>query len=664
MLRCTAHVVTITSSTPSRLRTTTACRLFLPESTRAEREYEPDPDVGRERTRLAAELQRWQTASDEELARVALSDEIAKDIAVWASDTAEQRRAWRALSPAALQSAGGVTLTREADATVFSTGAQPPTDTYTVTVQPTISRVTAVQIEVLADPRLPAGGPGRASNGNLHLTEIRMVCRPRGASGGERQLEIARAFADFNQQGWSVAGAIDKNPKTAWGVHPQEGKSHQAVFVLAAPLTSADELELSIELEQSYPVGHLFGKFRVSVTGNESPAVSEAQPETLAVALETPHGERSAAQHALLARRIVLDRARAALSRLPSRRKVYAATTEFPPDGNFVPAKGPRAVHVLARGDIHSPLRPAEPGALSCVEDLQARFTLDNSRDEGERRAALARWLSARANHRTWRSIANRLWHYHFGRGLVRTPNDFGKMGDHPSHPELLDHLAVLLRDGGESLKAFHRQILLSSTYRQSSADRVEQAALDSEVKLLWRMPRRRLEAESVRDTILQLSGAADWKMGGPSAQHFTMKPGVHVTPIVNYKAFDVDSPASFRRSVYRFVFRTIPDPFLETLDCPDGSELTPVRGSSLTALQALAMLNNRFVVRQSVRIAERLESMSTERSEQIEWLWTATFARSPTEGEVAAVLEYAERHGMANACRFVLNTNEFLFVE
>ncbi len=303
------------------------------------------------------------------------------------------------------------------------------------------------------------------------------------------------------------------------------------------------------------------------------------------------------------------------------------------------------------------------PGALSCLPGLEVHFRLANPDDDGARRAALARWLSDPHNVLTWRSIVNRIWHHHFGRGIVATPNDFGRMGAAPTHPELLDWLAVHFRDQGGSLKQLHRLIVTSAVYRQSSRHRPDGARLDADNHFLGRMNRGRLDAESVRDAVLCATGKLDRRMGGPSIKQFVQGPGIHRTPKVDYQAFDVDSPGSYRRSVYRFLFRTLPDPFMDTLDCPDASQFTPVRSSSVTALQALAMLNDRFMVRQCEHFAARVARAGADLGKQIETAYLLALGRPPGPEETARLRAYARKHGMANVCRLILNSNEFLFV-
>jgi hypothetical protein len=409
---------------------------------------------------------------------------------------------------------------------------------------------------------------------------------------------------------------------------------------------------------------HLIGRPRLSATSAPDPAGVTAIPDAITAILTVPRGERADAQRIELAawiRQLQIDRELAAL---PEPRLVYCGTSQFEPDGSFAPAPQPRQVHILKRGNIFDPLDEAVVGALSCVSELPGELAPVDLADDGSRRAALADWLADSRNGPTWRSIANRLWQYHFGRGLVDTPNDFGKMGAAPTHPELLDWLASQLVAGGGSLKALHRMMVTSAAYRQESRYDSPAAQLDAENRYLWRMNRRRLDAESIRDAVLSLSGRLDTSMGGPSARQFIESPGIHVTPVVDYAAFSVDDPAGFRRSVYRFIFRTLPDPFMESLDCPDASQLAPKRTESVTALQALSMLNDRFVVRQSELLAERLASESPDLAAQVSRLFELALAREESAAEGELVCQYARLHGLANACRFILNSNEFMFVD
>jgi hypothetical protein len=347
---------------------------------------------------------------------------------------------------------------------------------------------------------------------------------------------------------------------------------------------------------------------------------------------------------------------------LPKPNLVYAAASFFKPEGRFTPAIEPRPVHVLARGEVTAPLEPAFAGALSAVSTLPARFEIADGSEEGARRAALADWIVDPANPLTWRSIVNRVWHYHFGKGIVDSPNDFGRMGMQPTHPELLDWLATEFRDRGGSLKWLHRLILRSAVYRQASEGNAEFETLDGSNQYLWRMNRTRLDAESVRDSILAVTGDLDLTMGGPSVEQFHFKDD-H-SPVYDYARFDVKSPESLRRSVYRFLVRSVPDPFMESLDCPDASLLTPKRNVTLTAIQALALLNDPVVISQSRRFAAVLREHSGELEEQIQFAYRRALGRAALPGETALLGGYAREHGLENLCRLIFNSNEFLFIE
>ncbi|HEX4144755.1 MAG TPA: DUF1553 domain-containing protein [Pirellulales bacterium] len=347
---------------------------------------------------------------------------------------------------------------------------------------------------------------------------------------------------------------------------------------------------------------------------------------------------------------------------LPAQQMVFAATHEFAPLGTLVPAEKPRPVHLLARGDVRSPQELMAPGAVATVPGPDASFALPNPDDEGQRRAALARWLADDSNVLVRRSIVNRVWHYHFGQGIVDTPNDFGRMGSLPSHPELLDWLARWFIDQGESVKSLHRLIVTSAVYRQVSTETPAAAKIDGGNRLLWHMNRGRLDAESVRDAMLAISGKLDPTMGGPSVQQFFFKDD-H-SPIYDYARFDVEDHRSFRRSIYRYIVRSVPDPFMESLDCADPSLLTPKRNVTLTAIQALTLYNNRFVLSQAQHLAQRLTQMHGEPAAQIEAAYRLCLGRAPTADETRALEAYVGRFGLASACRVIFNSNEFLFVD
>ena len=616
---------------------------------KVDRPFDLDPAVAIRRATLEASQREIPSRLDDPAIR--------GEMGPWLKSLEESIASWRPLTPEKVVSTAGTQPQILSDGSVLFGGTPPDKDTYQISGRAGAGMLTAIRVEVLADSSLPAGGPGRAPNGNLHLSEIRVKV-------GDQPATIARAVADFDQAGWEVGKAIDGNPASAWGIHPQQGKSHRAIFVLQEPVeVNSGTSSIEVTLDQLHGGSHLIGRPRISLSNDREPDLGSTLPGEILTIISTPSHERSPDQWRQLTRRYLEEKHARELAALPQAGKVFGVASQFAAIGNFKPAGGPREVRVLHRGDIHSPKAIATPGALGALADLPSRFELHDPGDEGARRVALAEWLVHRDNVLTWRSIVNRVWHHHFGAGIVATPNDFGTMGAAPTHPQLLDWLAFEFRERGGSLKWLHRTIVLSDTYRQSSSDRPECLAADSENRLLWRMNRQRLDAESIHDAVLSLSGMLDLKMGGPSARQFHTSKGVHVTPKVDYLGFDPDDPANLRRGVYRFVFRTVPDPLMQALDCPDASQLAPRRETSVTALQALAMLNNRFLVRQSQHIATDLKKRHPEPGEQIDALFLRAYGRPPAPAERDQIAAYAREHGLANACRIIINSSEFLYV-
>jgi len=295
-------------------------------------------------------------------------------------------------------------------------------------------------------------------------------------------------------------------------------------------------------------------------------------------------------------------------------------------------------------------------------------WQIDPDSTEGERRAALANWLTDQRHPLVWRSIVNRMWQYHFGRGVVATPNDFGRMGATPTHPDLLDWLAVEFRDGGDwskpqSMKGLHRLIVTSSVYRQSSAGADANAVVDGSNQYLWRMARRRLEAEEIRDSILQVSGAMDHTMGGPGYYLFELERTTH-SPHYEYHKFDPNDAKSHRRSIYRFIVRSQPDPWMTTLDCADSSQSTPKRNETLTSLQALSLLNSRFNLVMAEIFAARVAKEQEGLQQQVHSAARLVLQREPDAGELESLTVYAREHGMENLCRFLFNLSEFIYID
>lgn len=356
------------------------------------------------------------------------------------------------------------------------------------------------------------------------------------------------------------------------------------------------------------------------------------------------------------------------IAALPPERAVYAGTIHKG-SGAFAGTgtKGgkPRPIFLLARGQVTSPGKEVGPGTLSAITTLPARFEMAPEATEGARRAALAKWITDPKNPLTWRSIVNRAWQYHFGRGLVDTPNDFGRMGALPTHPELLDWLAADFRDNGASLKRLHKQIVTSAAYRQSSKSINSKAAqLDTANTLLWRQNRRKLDAESVRDATLAVSGTLDLTMGGPGWQDFVIERPEH-SPHYKYDKADPADVKTWRRSIYRFIVRSQMQPFMTTLDCADPSIRVDKRNESVSPAQALTLLNNGFMVTQAAQFAARVEKEAGPSPQaQVEHAFRLAFGHAPGREQMTRLTVFTKERGLPNLCRLILNLNEFVFVD
>jgi len=355
------------------------------------------------------------------------------------------------------------------------------------------------------------------------------------------------------------------------------------------------------------------------------------------------------------------------LSRFPKPEVVFAGAVYYgiaPFRGTGADGGKPRPIRLLARGQVTTPVREVGPGALSMLSFRPSRFALPKGAPESARRAALARWITDPQNPLTWRSVVNRVWQYHFGVGLVATPNDFGLNGAAPSHPELLDYLASEFRDGGGSLKWLHKLIVMSATYRQSSMGNPRAEKVDANNTLLWRQNRRKLEAEEVRDSVLAVTGKLDLTMGGPGWQDFVIELPEH-SPHYEYGLADPEDKRTWRRSIYRFIVRSQTQPWMTALDCADPSMRVDRRNESISPLQSLALLNNGFMVTQARHFAERLQ---TERPNdlalQIELAHYLAFGRAPAAAELKRSVAFARSYGLPNLCRALLNLNEFTFAD
>jgi hypothetical protein len=286
-----------------------------------------------------------------------------------------------------------------------------------------------------------------------------------------------------------------------------------------------------------------------------------------------------------------------------------------------------------------------------------------NGRTSGRRRA-LAEWLVSRDNPLTSRVIVNRIWHHHFGRGIVATLDNFGKMGETPTHPELLDWLAVEFMDRGWSIKQMHRLLMTSEAYKMSSqwtdSANVERDPMNT---YGWRFRSRRLEAEIVRDSVLAVSGGLNREFGGP-AVFPQLQPEVLAQMKHGIWKQAEDGPLVWRRSVYIYRKRGLPFPMLESFDLPDQNISCGARPVSTAPTQALMLMNDEFVVKQSELFAKRVaESEPQDTRRQIELAYRLALGRAPNEEERKLAVEYMSKHGLNGFAHVLLNLNEFVYL-
>jgi mono/diheme cytochrome c family protein len=385
------------------------------------------------------------------------------------------------------------------------------------------------------------------------------------------------------------------------------------------------------------------GAWRLVATADDRRPVTagEATPPSYSSAVTA---EQAAEQQALMVARDEVERQLAALAAPPM---AYA--------GRFAQ---PGVTYRLHRGEALQPREPVPPGAIAAIG---LPLALEAEAPERERRLALAQWIADRHNPLTARVLVNRLWHYHFGQGLVATPSDFGANGARPTHPELLDWLAVEFVERGWRLKELHRLMVTSATYRQASRPREECLEVDAQSQLLWRWPPRRLEAEPLRDAVLAVAGTLDRTMGGPGYEAFEPNDNyVHVyTPKQQF------GPREWRRMVYERKPRMELDEVFGAFDCPDAGQTAPRRNTSTTALQALNLLNSRFMLDQARRFADRLgREAGADPRARAQLAFRLAFGREPDDAELAAAAALVDEHGTTVFCRAIYNASEFVYVQ
>ena len=322
----------------------------------------------------------------------------------------------------------------------------------------------------------------------------------------------------------------------------------------------------------------------------------------------------------------------------------------------------PKQKPVVFRGG--DPMKPGDeikPASLNVLNRVTRAYELAGDAPEAERRLALAKWIASDDNPLTARVLANRVWQHHFGVGIVDTPSDFGFLGSKPTHPELLDWLALRLQHHGWRLKALHRDIMLSQAYQQATTYRPTAGRADRDARFLWRFPPRRLGAEEIRDTMLQVAGKLDLRMGGPGFRLYDYKSD----NVSTYTPLDKVGPETYRRAVYHQSARASVVDVLSDFDLPDSASAAPKRADTTTPLQALTLLNHSFTLDLAAALSGRLaRETGTDPAAQVNRAYAIAFQRAPFAKERRAAMQLIRTHGLAAFGRALLNANELIYLE
>lgn len=572
-----------------------------------------------------------------------------------------------------MRSTGGATLTKQDDGSFLVTGENPPMETLVIVLKTDLMNLKSLRLEALTHPSLVKNGPGRASNGNFALTDIKVTAGPK--SGGKGiDVELKNPRATFEQKSLGIAGALDQDKTTGWAIDPQFGKDHAAAFDFERPVGFTGGTKITVTLRFQNNVGHGMGRPRLSLTSSsEKPALqSPAFPEAVSQLMNGPADKRSPEQTALLmkwyrhldAEWLKLNKAaqdHLAKGPKPNLVKALVSSEGLPPLRLHTQGEDFfNETYFLKRGDPNQKDGVAETGYLQLLTTAGVEKKWVKQAPMGSRlsyrRSAFADWMTdveQGAGRLLARVIVNRLWQYHMGRGLVSTSSDFGIRGEKPVHPELLDLLATELIREGWKLKPIHKLIMLSSVYQQDSTIVEAKTRIDKDNTLWWRRPVRRLEAEVIRDSLLAVSGSLDEKMYGPGTLDESSK----------------------RRSIYFTMKRSKLIPSLIIFDAPDGTTGVGERPSTTIAPQALHLMNNKQVREYAHGLAKRVESPSV--NEAIAKSYRIMLAREPNGDEMEDGLTFianqvkaydgksdAKHLALTDFCQVLMCLNEFVYVE
>lgn len=567
--------------------------------------------------------------------------------------SADQTAQMHLLEPIGLSSEGSTdSFSKLDDGSILIVGDDPPdTDVVAFSVRTPLQKIRGFYLEALRHDALPGKGPGRgdATRRNFILNEFTVQLRPVAESQehSARPLKFASAQASYSQSGWPVDGAVDGDSKSGWAIAPQFDRSHWAAFILEQPIDVPEGVELAFQLRQNFGQARTIGCFRISaITGDSSQFGGKAISSEVLAAAMTPPAERTKAQRKALVdyrigqdtESVELERALAALEKQLV--ELAPETTQI-----MVELPTPRETAVFERGDYRKPGPPVSPGTPEALHPM-----LDQRRD----RLALAHWLTSPENPLVARVTVNRWWAELFGQGIVATLEDFGIKGDAPTHPELLDWLAVDLIDGGWSMKRWLKTVVLSATYQQSSAITAQLHAIDPQNRLLARGPRLRMDAEMIRDNALAISGLLDTAQFGPPIRPY--QPAGFWSK-VGGTAYDYQpSPLGerHRRGIYVVLKRGSPYPSFISFDASARQTCTLRRSRTNTPLQALTLMNDPVYVEAAQALAERArrELSGQPLSEQLESLFQLCTARRPTETERQALHDLYTQQLAASATR------------
>jgi hypothetical protein len=585
-----------------------------------------DEAIQRERQRLNARI----AQIDKALA--ARRNELTGDMAAWEATLAADLRRTPAEHPlevAEFQSAEGAAHKVLDDGSVLLVGDQPEVDTYTVVAETTIRDITGIKLETLTDDALPGMGPGRgdANRPNFVLNTFSVTAAPLDGSRSPEGVRLVARSASFEQANYPLAAALDDRPKSGWAIGPKFHQPHWAVFDAASWPASEGGIRLTFTLVQQFGRGRTIGRLRLSALTGDPSATS--LPLDVIEALKTAAEARTDAERTrLLDFRLERDAAARdwRMRREPLQKTLQALKLPTTLVMRELPA--PRITNVFTRGDFRSPGEPVEAGVPQVLPPLP---------DGSSNRLALARWLVSRDNPLTARVVVNRWWAELFGHGLVATLEDFGMKGEQPTHPKLLDWLAVELMENGWSMKKLLRTIVTSATYRQASQATAEHIARDAENRLYARGPRFRLDAETVRDNALAIAGLLSFRPGGPPIRPY--QPDGLWKKVGGAPLEYVVSPGAerYRRGVYVVWKRASPYPSFVNFDANARLACAAKRSRSNTPLQALTLLNDPVYVEAALALSRRVihDRPAEPLDEQLRYAWRLCLARGPDETEL-----------------------------